>query len=195
VKTGGFSSGSLFVTNGVQFNSYRNCDLKTDADGSFSCGTDATGGGGDNLGNHSATMALSMNNWDINNVGILNVGTKVNTPQICLNGDCKSAWPSGGGGIASIKSGSCGVGQVVKSITADGTVTCGGFTKTIIVPNGPTPGTDGPYGPNLGNFTGDRACQSIGGACTFTIFFQGSDGSQFIDACTSRNPIVYCLVP
>lgn len=77
------------------------------------------GGSGDNLGNHSAVQNLIMNNYDISGVRDITVShdigvsnnawvngavysnhiysnNDVRGSSFCINGDCRSAWPSEG---------------------------------------------------------------------------------------------------
>lgn len=60
--------------------------------------------------------------------GNLVIGAGGGGNSLCLNGDCRTTWPSGG---ATISNGSCAAGQVVQSISPTGVVTCGSDNTTI----------------------------------------------------------------
>ncbi|MDQ5961256.1 MAG: hypothetical protein QG581_177 [Patescibacteria group bacterium] len=63
--------------------------------------------------------------------GSLFAGRMVVAPQLCIGADCRNAWPSSG--ITSITGGPCTVGQVVKSISSGGVVTCGSDTDPTVI--------------------------------------------------------------
>ncbi len=65
----------------------------------------------------------SSGNISLGGGGNLLAGGLVAAPQICIGADCRNAWPVSG--ITSITGGACAVGQVVKSISSTGVVTCG----------------------------------------------------------------------
>lgn len=80
------------------------------------------GGAPDNLGNHIATQSIIPSKTALDLGSSSNIFATVYSKSLCLNGDCRGEWPTGGTG-SGVSNQACGTGQVVKGIT-DGTFDC-----------------------------------------------------------------------
>ncbi len=93
-------------------------------------------------------------------------GGSVAAPQLCIGGDCRTAWPP------TVTNGSCAVGHVVQSISSTGNVTC--------APAGA--GGSMPFGGMFVTRGGDcRAANHYTGGCSCPPGFWASSMNNMFD--------------